>query len=194
MELGPAERVDAVVEMDRPGVWILGVTDDHDRQAGMGAVIENAGQPGAPVWIAPSSERWDYKSFGTAPASRRAAEEIILTFEKKFAGKYTPDRLAINGKQFPKTGPIRVKRNNRCRLVFDNRSDEAHPVHLHRHTFELAIVEGRETAGVFKDVVVVKPKSRMEVDPGANNPRLTLFHSHPQIHMDYGFMAMIDYD
>jgi FtsP/CotA-like multicopper oxidase with cupredoxin domain len=36
LELGPAERVDAIVEMNNPGVWILGATDDHDRIAGMG--------------------------------------------------------------------------------------------------------------------------------------------------------------
>jgi FtsP/CotA-like multicopper oxidase with cupredoxin domain len=186
--------VDAVVEMNRPGVWILGATDDHDRQAGMGVVIEYAGQPGTPVWMAPSSERWDYTAFGTIPASRPAAEEIVLTFEKKLAGRHTPDRWAINGKQFPKTDPIRVKQNNRYRLVFDNRSDEAHPVHLHRHTFELTSVEGRLTSGVFKDVAVVQPKSRMEVDLVANNPGPTLFHCHQQIHMDYGFMAMMEYD
>ena len=38
LELGPAERVDAVVEMNRPGVWVLGEADDHDRDNGMGIV------------------------------------------------------------------------------------------------------------------------------------------------------------
>jgi hypothetical protein len=33
-------RIDAVVEMNQPGVWILGATDDHDREHGMGVVIE----------------------------------------------------------------------------------------------------------------------------------------------------------
>jgi FtsP/CotA-like multicopper oxidase with cupredoxin domain len=32
MELGPAERIDAIVEMNNPGVWILGAADDHDRE------------------------------------------------------------------------------------------------------------------------------------------------------------------
>ncbi len=194
LELGPAERIDAVVEMNQPGVWILGATDDHDRQAGMGVVIEYAGRSGAPVWTIPSNERWDYTAFGTTPTAPPKAEEIILTFEKKFAGKHTPDRWNINGKQFPKTDPIRVKQGNRYKLVFDNRSDEMHPVHLHRHTFELTSVEGQETSGVFKDVVVVQPKTRMEVDLVANNPGPTLFHCHQQIHMDYGFMAMMEYE
>jgi FtsP/CotA-like multicopper oxidase with cupredoxin domain len=77
--------------------------------------------------------------------------------------------------------------------VFDNRSDEAHPVHLHRHTFELTNVEGVETSGVFKDVVVVQPMSKIEVDVLAGNPGPTLFHCHQQMHMDYGFMALMRY-
>ena len=94
-----------------------------------------------------------------------------LVFEKKFAGHHWVDKWTINGKSFPKTDPIRVKANGRYRLVFDNRSDEAHPVHLHRHTFELSKIAGVPTSGVFKDVVVVAPKSQTEVDLMANNPR-----------------------
>jgi Multicopper oxidase len=57
------------------------------------------------------------------------------------------------------------------RLVLDNRSDEAHPIHLHRHTFELTKVEGVATSGVRKDVVAVQPKSRVEVDLVAQQSR-----------------------
>ena len=99
----------------------------------------------------------------------------------------------MNGKGFPKTDPILVKAGNRYRLVFDNRSDEAHPVHLHRHTFELRRMAGVPTSGVFKDVVVVPMKSQVEVDVVADNPGLTLFHCHQQMHMDYGFMTLMKY-
>jgi FtsP/CotA-like multicopper oxidase with cupredoxin domain len=103
------------------------------------------------------------------------------------------DVWKISGKSFPKTDPIRVRANQRYRLVFDNRSDEAHPVHLHRHSFELTKVEGVETSGVVKDVVVVNAKKQVEVDLIASNPGLTLFHCHQQLHMDYGFMCMLEY-
>ena len=86
-----------------------------------------------------------------------------------------------------------MKANGRYRLVFDNRSDEAHPLHLHRHTFELRSVAGVATSGVCKDVVVVQPMSQTEVDLVANNPGLTLFHCHQQMHMDYGFMTLMKY-
>ncbi len=201
LELGPAERIDAMVEMNQPGVWILGATDDHDREHGMGIVIEYSGQSGAPRWLPPGDQTWDYKLFGNAgrrdpegESSEGASfERVPLVFEKKFAGHHWVDKWTINGKEFPKTDPIRVKANGRYRLVFDNRSNEAHPVHLHRHTFELVRIAGVPTSGVYKDVVVVQPMSQTEVDLIANNPGLTLFHCHQQMHMDYGFMTLMEY-
>jgi len=196
LELGPAERIDAIVEMNQPGVWILGATDDHAREGGMGIVIEYAGQSGEPRWLPPGEERWDYTAFGNGTRADLAAgapERVPLVFEKKFAGHHWVDKWTINGKSFPKTDPIRVKANGHYRLVFDNRSDEAHPVHLHRHTFELVKIAGVPTSGVRKDVVVVGAKSQTEVDLIANNPGLTLFHCHQQMHMDYGFMALMEY-
>ena len=196
LELGPAERIDAVVEMKQPGVWILGATDDHDREHGMGIVIEYAGQSGDPRWLPPGDEKWDYTIFGSAgqpDGQGDPPERVPLVFEKKFAGHHWVDKWTINGKSFPKTEPIRVRANGRYRLVFDNRSNEPHPVHLHRHTFELVKIAGVPTAGVHKDVVVVGAKSQTEVDLIANNPGLTLFHCHQQMHMDYGFMALMQY-
>lgn len=193
LELGPAERIDALVEMNRPGIWILGATDDHDREKGLGIIFEYAGRSGEPQWLPPDDERWDYTAFGTAPVAKPPAQRVELVFEKKFAGSRWVDKWAINGKSFPKTDTISLEANRRYRLVFDNRSDEAHPVHLHRHTFELTNVAGVDTSGVFKDVVVVQPKSKTEVDLVADNPGLTLFHCHQQMHMDYGFMMLMKY-
>jgi FtsP/CotA-like multicopper oxidase with cupredoxin domain len=192
LELGPAERIDAVVEMSQPGVWILGATDDHDRQQGLGIVFEYANHPGEAQWTKPSEAKWDYRVFGGAGVAS-GAKMIPLVFEKKWAGNNWVDHWTINGKSYPKTDPIFVSANETYRLVFDNRSDEAHPVHLHRHTFELVEVAGTATSGVRKDVVVVEAKQRVVAELKADNPGPTLFHCHQQMHMDYGFMAMVEY-
>jgi len=193
LELGPAERIDAVVEMNQPGVWILGATDDRDRKNGLGIVVEYSGKSGVPQWLTPANDRWDYTIFGRS-GNDAAAQRIPLVIEKKFAGSRWVDKWAINGKSWPKTDPIRVKTGERYRLVFDNRSDEAHPVHLHRHRFELISIAGARTSGIYKDVVVVPAKSIVEADFLADNPGKTLFHCHQQMHMDYGFMSLIEYD
>ena len=194
IEMGPAERVDAVVTMNRPGVWILGEADDAARNAGLGIVVEYANRGGAPQWTAPAKTSWDYTIFGHQTDAPEPAGGIVpLVFRKKFAGHNWVDNWTINGKSFPKTDPIQVRAHTRYRLRFDNQSDEAHPVHLHRHTFELTRMAGRPTAGVMKDVVVVPAMKQVEVDFTADNPGPTLFHCHQQLHMDYGFMTMMQY-
>ena len=193
LELGPAERVDALVTMNAPGVWILGATDDKDREAGMGVVVEYAGQTGTAVWQPPSRALWNYTAFGIQGEETEAAAPIPLVFRKKFVSSHWQDKWTVNGKQFPHTDPIRVTAGNSYRLIFDNQSDEAHPVHLHRHTFELVNVAGVKTSGVRKDVVMIAANSQVRAKLLANNPGPTLFHCHNQMHMDFGFMAMFQY-
>jgi len=43
-------------------------------------------------------------------------------------------------------------------------------------------------------VIVVPPMKQVEVDFTADNPGATLFHCHQQLHMDYGFMTMLQYE
>jgi FtsP/CotA-like multicopper oxidase with cupredoxin domain len=74
-----------------------------------------------------------------------------------------------------------------------NASDDIHPIHLHRHTFELTKYAGQSTAGVHKDVVMVGGYQEVDIDFLANNPGLTLFHCHQQLHMDFGFMTLFTY-
>lgn len=194
LELGPAERIDAIVTMNQPGVWVLGELDDHVRANGLGLVIEYANRSDEPRWDAPPQSAWDYTRFGDAnPQPAPSAERVPLVFKKKFAGSRWVDHWTVNGKEFPKTDPIRVREGMRYRLIFDNQSDEDHPVHLHRHSFELTSIAGVATRGVMKDVVVVRAKTQVEADFVADNPGTTLFHCHQQMHMDFGFMCLMQY-
>lgn len=188
LELGPGERIDAVVEMRNAGVWVLGSTDPARRAAGMGIVIEYADAVGPPRWAPVANKPWDYTAFGEQRAPVQPDARVPLVF-KEISGH----RWTINGKSFPKTEPIWVQTNRRYRLIFDNQSADPHPVHLHRHNFELVRVAGKPTAGVMKDVVVVPPWKEVEVDVVADHPGPSLFHCHQQFHMDFGFMAMMMY-
>ena len=57
IQIGPGERVDAIVEMNRPGIWILGALRDVARQAGMGIVVEYADQQAARAMAAACRRR-----------------------------------------------------------------------------------------------------------------------------------------
>jgi FtsP/CotA-like multicopper oxidase with cupredoxin domain len=88
---------------------------------------------------------------------------------------------------------LHLQRGRRYRLRLRNASDDIHPVHLHRHSFELTKIAGQATAGVKKDVVMLGGYQDIEIDFVADNPGLTLFHCHQQLHMDFGFMALFSY-
>jgi FtsP/CotA-like multicopper oxidase with cupredoxin domain len=87
----------------------------------------------------------------------------------------------------------KIEQGRRDRLKFRNASDDIHPLHLHRHSFELVTVGGKPAAGVIKDVVMLGGFQEIEFDFVADNPGRTLFHCHQQLHMDFGFMALFDY-
>jgi FtsP/CotA-like multicopper oxidase with cupredoxin domain len=54
-------------------------------------------------------------------------------------------------------------------------------------------IAGKPTAGVAKDVMMLGGFQEVEFDFVANYPGPTLFHCHQQLHMDFGFMAMVNY-
>ena len=200
LELGTAERISAVVEMKNPGVWILGTPMDHDRKNGMGIVVEYSGKSGEARWIKPAKGKpWDYTIFGIAPGFGDTPgvpmpdETIPLVIGKIKGGKGGFNKWTINGKSFDdKDAPRPLQKGKRYRLVFDNRTDDPHPVHLHRNSFELTNVYGKPTAGVMKDVVLIKGYRRIEADFVPTMEGLMLFHCHQQFHMDYGLKTLFD--
>jgi FtsP/CotA-like multicopper oxidase with cupredoxin domain len=198
--LGTAERITASVEMNHPGIWILGDTADDDRHHGMGIVVEYAGNGGKPAWLPPAPFKWDYAHFGGAGKGAPQPDHTIeMTFAKQNAAHGGFNQWAINDVSYPESQMMaapqfRLKSGGRYRLRMRNASDDIHPIHLHRHSFELTKIAGRRTAGVIKDVVMVGGYQEAEVDFVANNPGMTLFHCHQQLHMDFGFMLLFDYE
>jgi FtsP/CotA-like multicopper oxidase with cupredoxin domain len=194
--LGTAERVSAIVTMSQPGVWVMGDLSDDDRGHGMGIVVEYAGRQGKPVWTKPAPSRWDYSRFGRAPATAAPDETLEITVRKENGAIRGFNRWTLNGEAFS-MGTMKpaytVHRSRRYRLKFRNASDDIHPLHLHRHSFELTRVGGKPTAGIMKDVVMLGGFQEVEFDFVADNPGPTLFHCHQQLHMDFGFMALFNY-
>jgi len=195
LRLAPAERVSAIVEMNSPGVWILGEVRKHIQAAGMGIVVEYADAGGKPSWTQPNDLTWDYRQFAASDGTN--ADDVLpieLVFDSKFQGHGNEELWRINGKSFPHTDEPTLKAGMRYRLVMKNLSTDDHPVHLHRHTFQVRQVDGSpEMHGLNKDVVLIPAKSTAEIEFVANNPGRTLFHCHQQDHMDRGFMMVFRY-
>jgi FtsP/CotA-like multicopper oxidase with cupredoxin domain len=195
--IAAGERASAIVEMKNPGVWVLGDLADADRERGMGIVVEYAGHSGKPRWTAPKPFKWDYTRFGKPQRNAALPDETIeMTFAKNNAALDGFDQWTVNGVPFSleKMEPrFRLHEGRRYRLRLRNASDDVHPVHLHRHSFELTRFAGRATGGVIKDVVMVGGYQEIEIDFTADNPGRTLFHCQRQLDRDFGFMALFDY-
>ena len=197
--LGTAERISAIVEMNYPGVWIMGDLDDDDRRHGMGIVLEYAGEKCKGQWIKPVSDHWNYLRFAKPGTVSQSPDETFeMMFVKDNAAENGFNRWTINGVAYPMTGEtapaaFHLKQGKRYRILMRNASDDIHPIHLHRHSFEITRMFGKSTGGIFKDVLMLGGYQEAEVDFVADNPGLTLFHCHQQLHMDFGFMTLFDY-
>jgi FtsP/CotA-like multicopper oxidase with cupredoxin domain len=197
--LGTGERISAMVEMKHPGVWVLGDLDNDDRRRGMGIVVEYAVRSGKPAWVAPAPSKWNYAQFAKAGATAAAPDQTFeMTFAKDNAAEEGFNWWTINGVAYPMSGEsvpatFHLTQGKRYRIRMKNASDDIHPIHLHRHTFELTSLAGKPTAGVMKDVLMLGGYQTADVDFVADNPGLTLFHCHQQLHMDFGFMTLLDY-
>jgi len=123
LRLAPAERVSAIVEMNDPGVWILGEVRKHVQVSGMGIVIEYANHSGKPVWTQPEHLAWNYRQFAaTGDAVQHGdARAIKLVFDSKFQGHGNEELWRINGLGYPENStpansPI-LQTGQRYRLV-----------------------------------------------------------------------------
>jgi FtsP/CotA-like multicopper oxidase with cupredoxin domain len=194
--LGAAERISAIVHMTSPGKWVLGDLSDDDRGNGMGAVVEYANSAGEPRWAPPPPFTWDYRLF-TQPGATTATPDhtIELVIEKRNAEHDGFNVWTLNGSSFDmlsRTPQFELNRGARYRLRLHNASDDIHPIHLHRHTFEITHIAGTPTAGLRKDVAMVGGYQAIDVDITADQPGLSLLHCHQQLHMDFGFMALLN--
>lgn len=206
LRLAPAERVCAIVEMNNPGVWILGEVRKHVQAAGMGLIVEYADHGGTPRWQQPPDLLWNYEQWAAAADAalpRAPTITVPLVFESNFRGHGAMEGWTINGRSYPQTSVAALIQGQRYRLQFINKSRDDHPLHLHRHSFELCSLgrsldgsrrpAARAIRGIIKDVILVDAQSEAEVEFTADHPGATLFHCHQQNHMDFGFMMLLNY-
>ncbi|TAM60324.1 multicopper oxidase family protein [bacterium] len=194
VELGPGERVDALVTMETPGIWILGSTVQEARSNGLGIVVAYAGERGEPQWREAAREPFRYTDFGSAAAAGAHVEGVYdLVLRQSPEGH---NAWSINGRRYPRTLPIYVRQGKTFLLRFSNLSMMEHPMHVLGNGFELAMVDGAPTSGIRKDTVVVRPMmGRVDVLFHADNPDggAYLLMCHNWQHMEGGMACAVEY-
>lgn len=102
-------------------------------------------------------------------------------------GSMMPYRWTINGAAFHDAEPLLVRRGERVRLEFTNRTTMFHPMHVHGHTFAVA------GTGTRKDTVNVVPRQTVAVELDATNPGQWMTHCHNIYHAETGMMINLAY-
>lgn len=92
-----------------------------------------------------------------------------------------PNYFTINGKAFPNTETIEVKKGQRVRLRLISIGQFVHPIHLHGVPFKITATDGHpvpEAAQLTKDTVLVSPGERYDIEFVATEPGQWMLHCH----------------
>jgi FtsP/CotA-like multicopper oxidase with cupredoxin domain len=100
---------------------------------------------------------------------------------------HTPvyDTFTINGRAFPFTQPMDVRKGERVRIRIINAGYEQHYMHSHSHMFEIVALDGNRVQGKpqVRDTVAVGPGQRVDIILTANSPGVWPFHCHNLLHV-----------
>ncbi len=195
--IAPSERYDVLFLADRPGAWFLYCAEPGHAGAGEQVAVLHEGDEGRtpepPIEGIADLSLWRYglgrgREVLPAPTTSRHPE-FSLTLSGGMMGS---DVWTINGKQYPRTDPLRVRRGDLVRVRFSNMSMEAHPMHLHGQSFKVLAVNGRRLAQpIVKDSVdVAAHMGTVDIEFTAHNPGDWFFHCHKPMHMEGGMITL----
>jgi multicopper oxidase len=195
--IAPSERYDVLLNADRPGAWWLHCTQPGHAAAGEKVLVtydgREARKPEAVTEGIAGLQLWHY-TLGQGRDVLPAASGTVRSFSQALSGGMMgSDAWTINGKQYPSTDPIAVRRGERVRVRLGNMSMEAHPMHLHGQSFAVLGVNGQRLAHpLIKDSVDVEGHmGAVEIEFAAHNPGDWFFHCHKPMHMEGGMITLV---
>ena len=100
----------------------------------------------------------------------------------------------FNGKSFPATEPIVMKKGQKLRIRFMNEGMMIHPMHLHGMHMTVISKDGWMVPAPWKcDTLNVAPGERWDVIVNCNNPGTWAFHCHilPHAESNQGMFGMV---
>jgi FtsP/CotA-like multicopper oxidase with cupredoxin domain len=191
--LGMGERYDAIVQLE-DGVFPL-VAAAEGKSAQARAVVRTNRGAAPRASVRPPELRRRLLTVDDLRAAAGVDLGLVTpqrTHRLVLDGNMATYRWTINGHTMHGGAPLEVRKGERVRLVFDNRSTMFHPMHLHGHTFQVRR-SGARDPGPRKDTVIVRPAERVIVDFDAANPGRWMLHCHNAYHQAGGMMTELTY-
>jgi len=97
-----------------------------------------------------------------------------------------PNYFTINGKSYPNTQPIEVKKGQRVRVRLANVGQFTHPMHLHGINFKIVAYDGvplPPEQQIVHNTVPVNPGELVDIEFVADNVGTWMFHCHVLHHV-----------
>lgn len=145
-------------------------------------------------WMVPEN---DSSPGGTAHAGHSASS----SGGSEEGHQHNYNYWTINGKAYPDTSPLMVKKGDKVRLRLINISQDMHPMHLHGHDFRVIALDGHPVEHPqILNTINVAPGQTADIDFIANNPGIWLFHCHILHHASNntkepgGLTAVVQYE
>ncbi len=198
LRIGMGERYDVLVTADHPGRWAVYTLNERSPSGGLilGTLLYE-GVRARDFSSAPEAsfrindyrflEGMDEKYL--IPVQGEANRVFRMTLSGGMMGS---PYWTINGRAYPDSEDLTLKKGERVRLEYFNRSMMNHPMHLHGHFFEL-VGSGMVTGvRVKKDTIIIP--ARMgggAVEFIADNPGVWFHHCHNLYHMEAGMASLV---
>ncbi len=180
--LGMGERYDVAVDVgDAAAARIIAVPlGKRGRAVALLRTRGARGRASDPEAPFPMPERIaSYEDLRDAEEGDAVRSPRILRLPLEFEEPYT---WKLGGGTHPDAAPLRVRRGQAVRLVFENRTRMPHPMHLHGHFFRTG------PGGARKDTITVLPRRTASVELVADNPGRWALHCHNVYHQEAGMM------
>lgn len=194
--IAPSERYDVQFMADEPGAWFLYCSQPGHARAGEQVLVVYEGReeskPEAPVEGIAGLTLWHYAlGRGQDVLPRASGEERTFNLTLS-GGMMGSDVWTINGKRYPNTDPLSLKKGDRVRVALNNMSMEAHPMHLHGQSFKVLSVNRQRLAQpIIRDSVDVDAHmGSVMIEFTAHNLGDWFFHCHKPMHMEGGMITL----
>jgi FtsP/CotA-like multicopper oxidase with cupredoxin domain len=200
LRIGVAERYDAYFTVSRPGAFLLQGLSSDPLAYEQAAVLYTEGMENASPLSSPQTlDGVDYFTYENAGGVGSNAMVSSSNHTYNFTlggGEYGSNKWMLNGKTYPNTQKIYVRRGESVTVNFLNKTDMDHPMHLHGHVFNLTMVDGRRLVRpLAKDTALVRANGgTAQWEFKADSPAgRWLLHCHNEIHMMDGMMTEVVY-
>lgn len=111
------------------------------------------------------------------------------------------DYFTLNGKSYPDTQPLMVKKGDFIRIRLIGAGEFVHSIHIHGHVFKVAFKDGHPLPNPYDaDTISVAPGERYDIFIDADNPGIWMVHDHVDSHTVNGdrpmggIMTVIQYE